>query len=166
MNFSVRRFEDRDADRAAEIMFDSFKTVFKEQWGEENRGTGDHWRKIAHEETPSSITTTFVAEQDDGKVIGVLHVTANLRWKLGTLHSIGVDPATFAKGVGRAMFVEAEKLWMKHKMRKVYTCTSHINQRALAFYKRQGFQEEGLLKSHFFDGIDEIQLGKFYKYED
>ena len=29
-----------------------------------------------------------------------------------------------------------------------------------------GFHEEGLLKSHFFDGIDEIQLAKFYKYDD
>ena len=72
----------------------------------------------------------------------------------------------FAKGVGKALVAEAEKLWKKHRMRKVYTCTSHINQRALAFYKSLGFEEEGLLKSHFFEGIDEIQLGKFYKYDD
>ena len=52
------------------------------------------------------------------------------------------------------------------RMRKVYTCTSHINQRALAFYKSLGFEEEGLLKSHFFEGIDEIQLAKFYTYND
>jgi ribosomal protein S18 acetylase RimI-like enzyme len=64
------------------------------------------------------------------------------------------------------MVAEAEKLWKKHRMRKVYTCTSHINQRAFAFYKSLGFEQEGLLKSHFFDGIDEIQLGKFYKYDD
>lgn len=165
MSFTVRKFEDRDAERVAEIMYESFKSVFKERWGEEDRQDGDHWKKRAHAETPACITTSFVAEQDDGTVIGFLHVTANLHRKLGTLHIIGVDPGIFAKGAGRAMFVEAEKLWLKHRMRKVHTCTSHVNQRALAFYKRQGFEEEGLLKSHFFDGIDEIQLAKFYKYE-
>lgn len=165
MGFLVRKFEDRDAERVAEVMYESFKTVFKERWENEKKGNGDNWKKCAHDVTPTSITTAFVAEQD-GVVIGFLHVTANILRGLGTLHSIGVDPNCFAKGVGKAMVAEAEKLWTEHRMRKVYTCTSHINQRALAFYKSLGFEEEGLLKSHFFDGIDEIQLGKFYKYED
>ena len=29
MDFTVREFEERDAERAAEIMYESFKTVFK-----------------------------------------------------------------------------------------------------------------------------------------
>lgn len=165
MDFTVRKFEERDAERVAEIMYESFKTVFKERWESEKKGNGDSYKKCVHNETPTSVTTAFVAEQD-GKVIGFLHIDANLHRKLGILHSIGVDPNVFARGVGKAMVAEAEKLWRKHRMRKIYTCTSHINQRALAFYKSLGFEEEGVLKSHFFDGIDEIQLGKFYKYED
>ena len=112
------------------------------------------------------IAASFVAVQEDGKVIGFLHVDANLKRGLGILHSIGVDPRVFARGVGKALVAEAEKFWRQHRMRKIYTCTSHINQRALRFYKSLGFHEEGLLKSHFFDGIDEIQLAKFYKYDD
>ena len=166
MDFFVRKFEERDAARVAEIMYDSFKTVFKEMWEKEEKGNGDYWKEHAHAESPTRIITSYVAEQADGTVIGFLNIEANLQRKLGILHSIGVDPNIFAKGVGKAMVAEAEKLWKKHRMRKVYTCTSHINQRAFAFYKSLGFEQEGLLKSHFFDGIDEIQLGKFYKYDD
>ena len=165
MDFIVRLFEERDAERVAEIMYDSFKSVFKERWDESHKGNAETYKKMVYTETPSSITASYVAEQD-GRVIGFLHVTAGIRWGLGTLHSIGVDPNVFAKGVGKALVAEAEKLWTKHRMRKVYTCTSHINERALAFYKRNGFQEEGLLKDHFFEGIHEIQLAKFYKYDD
>ena len=166
MSFIVRKFEERDAERVAEIMYESFKTVFKERWEKEKKDNGDDWKKNAHSATPTHIVTSFVAEQDDGTVIGFLNVDANLHRGLGILHSIGVDPNVFAKGVGKAMVAEAEKLWKENRMRKIYTCTSHINQRALAFYKSLGFEEEGLLKNHFFDGIDEIQLAKFYKYDD
>ena len=166
MAFTIRRFEDRDAARVAEIMYDSFKTVFGKMWETETKGDGSYWKEHARIERPDYIATSFVAVQDDGKVIGFLHVDANLKRGLGILHSIGVDPAAFARGVGTALVTEAEKFWRSRRMRKIYTCTSHINQRALAFYKHMGFHEEGLLKSHFFDGIDEIQLAKFYKYGD
>jgi ribosomal protein S18 acetylase RimI-like enzyme len=165
MSFTVREFEERDAARAAEIMYESFKTFFKERWGEDKRGTAEEYKKFLRSETPGNLSVAFVAEEE-GKVIGFLHVTASTACGLGVLHSIGVDPQVFSKGVGRAMVAEAEKLWRKLRMRKIYTCTSHINQRALAFYKSLGFEEEGLLKEHFMEGIDEIQLGKFYKYND
>ena len=164
MGLIVREFEERDAARAAEIMYESFKTVFKERWGEDKKGTEEGYRKFVRSETPGNISVAFVAEQD-GVVIGFLHVTASTSCGLGTLHSIGVDPNVFAKGVGKAMVAEAEKMWKSLRMRKVYTCTSHVNSRALAFYKSLGFEEEGLLKDHFFEGINEIQLGKFYKYD-
>ena len=158
----VRKFENRDAGRVAEILFQSFKSVFKELWDEKQSDDGEHWKKDAHVETPSQITTAFVAVLDEHPV-GFLHITANFRYGLGTLHCIGVDPGCFTRGVGKAMFAEADRFWKEHGIRKVYTCTSHINSRALAFYKSVGFEEEGVLKSHFFEGIDEIQLAKFYK---
>ena len=163
MAIVVRKFEDRDARRAAEILFDSFKSVFKELWCDEWKGDGEHWKKDAHSETPYGFVVSYVAE-DNGTVVGFLNVSASIRYGLGVLESIGVDPNCFSRGVGRALFNEAEKMWKEHRIRKVYTSTSHINTGALAFYKAMGFEEEGLLKSHFFEGIDEIQLAKFYKY--
>lgn len=165
MSFLIRKFEDRDAEKVSEIMYESFKTVFHELWDEKRKLGGEYWKKNAHSSTPDSMATMFVAEQD-GTVIGCLHISANITCGLGVLESIGVDPNIFAKGVGRAMVAEAEKLWKELRMRKIYTCTSHINQRALAFYKSLGFEEEGILKNHFFEGINEIQLAKFYKYDD
>jgi ribosomal protein S18 acetylase RimI-like enzyme len=165
MAVTVRNFEEKDAPRIAEIMYESFKSVFKERWGSENKDNGDCWKEHVKKSNPEKIQVVFVAE-DEGKVIGFLHVSADVKWGLGILHCIGVDPNCFARGVGKAMAAEAERLWQEKRMRKVYTCTSHINQRALAFYKSLGFEEEGLLKSHFFEGIDEIQLAKFYTYND
>ena len=163
MAVTVRKFEEKDAPRVAEIMYESFKTVFKERWESEKKDNGDYWKANANKTALPQIMIGFVAE-DEGTVVGFLHVEANLKRGLGILHSIGVDPACFAKGAGKAMVAEAERFWQEHRMRKIYTCTSHINQRALAFYKSLGFEEEGVLKSHFFDGIDEIQLAKFYTY--
>lgn len=164
MGVVVRKFEDRDAERVVDIMYESFKSFFKERWDESHRGKPENLKKSAHSETPGSIITSLVAEVD-GEVVGFLKIEINRSIGLGTLHSIGVDPRIFAKGVGKALVAEAEVLWRQYRMRKIYTCTSHINSRALAFYKSLGFEEEGLLKSHFMDGIDEIQLGKFYKYD-
>ena len=166
MAFTVRTFEEKDAAQVADVMYESFKTVFGSMWEKEGKGDGSYWKQHARSETPTHIVTSFVAVQEDGRVIGFLNVDANLKRGLGILHSIGVDPRVFAQGVGKALVAEAEKFWRQHRMRKIYTCTSHINQRALRFYKSLGFHEEGLLKSHFFDGIDEIQLAKFYKYDD
>lgn len=163
MAIIVRNFEKKDADRAAEIIFESFKGVFKERWSEEQRESAAQWQNKVYTETPSLITATFVAEEND-MVIGVLHISANIRFGLGILHCIGVDPGFAGKGVGKALAAEAELLWKKHRMRKVYTCTSHINTKALRYYKSLGFIEEGVLKNHFFEGIDEIQLAKFYTY--
>ena len=163
MAITIRKFEEKDARRVAEIMYESFKTVFKERWESEKKDNGDYWKANTHKKTPTLIMTGFVAE-DEGVVVGFLHVDANLHRRLGILHSIGVSPDCFAKGVGKALVAEAERFWQEHRMRKIYTCTSHINTRALKFYKSLGFEEEGVLKSHFFDGIDEIQLAKFYTY--
>ena len=70
MDFLVRKFEDRDAARVSEIMYESFKTVFKEMWEKEEKGNGDYWKEHAHAESPTSIITSYVAEQADGTVIG------------------------------------------------------------------------------------------------
>ena len=47
---------------------------------------------------------------------------------------------------------------------KLLTCPRFdLQKRALR--QKMGFREEGLLKSRFFEGIDEIRSDKFYKYD-
>ena len=161
MDIRVRPFEEKDAARVAVIMFESFRSVFGDMLGRTLKPES-YWKEISHSKSGDSIITSFVAEKD-GVVIGYLRVSINPGNGLGVLEVIGVDPSIFSKGTGKALFAAAEEFWKKHNIRKVYTCTSHINVNAQAFYKKLGFIEEGRLKDHFHKGIDEIQLGKFYE---
>ena len=160
MKFTVRKFEDRDAARVAVIMFESFKSVFGDLLGKQPPPE-TYWKEISHSERGGTLTTSFVAETKND-VIGYLRVSINPGNGLGVLEVIGVDPENFSKGTGKALFAAAEEFWKQNNIRKVYTCTSHTNTNAQAFYKKLGFVEEGRLKDHFHKGYDEIQLGKFY----
>lgn len=160
MSLTVRKFENRDAARVAVIMFESFRAVFGDTLGSKPQPES-YWQEISHSTIGGVIMTSFVAEQD-GVVIGYLRVSVNPKNGLGVLEVIGVDPNVFSKGTGTALFAAAEEFWKQNNIRKVYTCTSHINVNAQAFYKKMGFIEEGLLRDHFRKGLNEIQLGKFY----
>lgn len=160
MNVTVRKFENQDAARVSEIMFESFHSVFGDMIGDKPK-PGTHWQEVSHSNIGGIIMTAFVAEEN-GYVIGYLRVSVNPNNGLGVLEEIGVDPKVFAKGIGTALFAAAEAFWKQNNIRKVYTCTSHINVNAQAFYKKMGFIEEGLLRDHFRKGLNEIQLGKFY----
>ena len=162
MSMQVREFEERDAGQVARIMFESFRTFLGERMEKDAPESEAYWIRCSSGKTEHSVTRSFVAE-DGGMVIGYLCVSANTKCGLGVLNVIGVDPDTFSKGCGRALFHAAESFWKELKMRKIYTCTSHINLRAQAFYKKMGFAEEGRLKDHFYKGVDEIQLAKFYE---
>ena len=158
---TIRPFEERDAAAVSRVMFESFRTFLGDRMGD-RPAPPDYWIRNAVRTGENLVGAAFVAEEA-GQVIGFISVTANTRFGFGTLAEIGVDPAVFAKGTGRALFEAAEAFWKSHHLRKVTTCTSHINTRAQAYYARMGFHEEGRLKDHFFPGIDEIQLAKFYQ---
>ena len=160
MDIKIRKFEDRDAARVAVIMFESFRAVFGDLLGTKPREES-YWKEISHSNHGGVIMTSFVAELEQ-EVIGYLRVSVNPENGLGVLEVIGVDPHCFSRGTGKALFAAAEEFWKQNNIRKVYTCTSHINTNAQAFYKKLGFVEEGRLKDHFHKGLDEIQLGKFY----
>lgn len=159
----VRKFEKGDAGRVAQIMFESFRTFLGERMRDDKPEPEERWISCSSGETTGhSITRAFVAEEN-GRIIGYICVSGDTKSGLGVLHVIGVDPTVFSKGCGRALFEAAEAFWRDLHMRKIYTCTSHINTRAQAFYKKMGFIEEGRLRDHFFKGVDEIQLAKFYE---
>lgn len=160
LNINVRCFEDKDAEPVSRILFDSFKSFLGDRLSEEDRESPERIIKSSMAKSQDVETVSFVAEIND-EIIGYLCVTANLKRGLGILNRIGVDPNRHGAGIGRALFKYAEDFWTKHGMRKIYTCVSSINPQALAFYQKRGFQQEGILKDHFFNGVDEIQLARF-----
>ncbi len=160
MDIIIRKFENTDAERVADIMYASFNAVFGKS-EKMVRRPASYWQEISHGNTAGNITISYVAESN-GVVAGYLRVSINTSNGLGVLEVIGVDPNTFSRGIGQTLFAEAERFWKEHSIRKAYTCTSHTNLNAQKFYKKLGFEEEGRLKAHFHPDRDEIQLGKFY----
>ncbi|MDD2403737.1 MAG: GNAT family N-acetyltransferase [Victivallaceae bacterium] len=160
MNISVRKFEPKDAETLSQIQLDSFKTFLGDRITE--MVPSEEWCKVAAVKNEKAENAIFVAEQN-GSVVGFISASADLRRGLGVLNVIGVDPECHAKGIGSALFEAAEKFWTDRKMRKVWTCVSSINPKAQIYYLKQGFTPEGRWRDHFFDGIDEILLAKFYR---
>ncbi len=159
----IRLFEPSDAEEVADIMYRSFLTFLKER--SKPPKPAEYWaRRLTHCVDDDMETLAFVAEDDDGHVVGCLASTANLAYGLAGLDEIGVAPEAAGKGVGRQLFQAALKAWRERRMRKVWTDAASINPGAKQFYLKMGFVEEGIMRNHFFDGVDETVLALFLTY--
>ena len=94
MDIIIRKFENTDAERVSDIMYESFYSVFG-SIREVTRYPASYWQEISHSNVAGNIVTSFVAEKD-GTVIGYLRVSINTANGLGVLEVIGVDPKVFA----------------------------------------------------------------------
>lgn len=159
----TRTFREADAQQVSKIMILAWKSFLGDKY---TRDDEEFWLPDRLEEgslvrSRLSETVSFVAEEERN-VRGYVRVTSH-RNGLGTLEVIGVDPGSFAKGVGALLMKEAESYWRRTGMRKISTCVSAHNKRALLFYIKHGFVPEGYRKDHFREGVDEIILGRFLK---
>ena len=162
MNVRVRPFRDEDAAAVSAVQFESFKSYLGDLMELKEPRPAEYWIRHARSSTPEGITETFVAEDDNGEVLGFVTVSINLLRRLGSLVRIGVLPRCAHAGIGSQLFGAADGFWRSHNARKVCTCVSSINPCAYAFYLKHGFHREGILKDHFFPGVDEYQLALFY----
>ena len=157
----VRKFQKRDAKQASKVMRAAFQNFLAECY------TKDHEDRFAPSvlagdsvaRSRFSETTSFVVV-DGQQVVGYVKVTSD-RNRLGSLQVIGVDPDYFGQGVGSLLMKAAERFWARKKQRKISTCTSVGNRRALIYYIKHGFVPEGYCRDHFAPGVDEIILGRF-----
>lgn len=160
---NVRPFETKDAQRVSDILVAAFKSFLKDRFNENDTA---HSRpaeliKGAHVKDQFMESRTFVAEED-GKVLGVVKVTARTNG-LGMFDVVGVDPNCHAHGIGALLMARAEAFWAEHKQRKIDTCVSAHNKKAIMYYLKHDFIPEGYRKDHFREGVDEIILGRFLK---
>ena len=159
----VRKFREQDAMQVSRVMITAFKTFLKEKFtkDDEERFSPSFWRRTGQAKDKFSQTVSFVVV-DGKKVVGYMKAVAN-RNGLGSLDVVGVNPEYFGKGVGKLLIQNGEKFWKSKNMRKISTCVSAHNKRALLYYIKNGFVPEGYRRDHFEKGVDEIILGKFIK---
>jgi ribosomal protein S18 acetylase RimI-like enzyme len=116
----------------------------------------------------------YIIGVQDGQVIGLM------TWKmhdvpkhqLAELHKIAVSDSMKGSGIAKLLFVHgldhinewyAEK---GQKLRKLYVLTHDNNDRAIAFYKKLGFEQEVIIPNHYYKGVGEVVLGMYMEGED
>ncbi len=159
-DLTVRPMDAGDAPRASAILNAAFRGFLGDKFPEDSpHFHPDILIATARVEDPFMSSRIFVAEQQ-GKVVGVVKVTAG-RNGLGVFDYIGVDPDSHTRGVGSLLMAKAEEFWRDHHQRKIDTCVSAHNTKAIKFYLKHGFIPEGYRRDHFIVGVDEIILGRF-----
>jgi ribosomal protein S18 acetylase RimI-like enzyme len=158
---TVRKFEDGDAARASEILRAAFRSFLGEKYSDSGYFSPEELVKRARLEDKFSVTAVFVAEED-GRLAGVISVCAGANG-LGSLENIGVDPNCHSRGIGGLLMAKAEEFWTERKQRKIGTCVSAHNKKALMYYLKHDFIPEGYRRDHFIPGVDEIILGRFLR---
>jgi len=158
---AVRVFRPEDAEQVSKVMTASFLSFSKTSDPKriKERFAPSYWVKTSLIKEKFSETKSFVAVEGK-KIVGYIKAIA-MDGGLGSLEIVGVDPASFGKGVGDLLMKAATRFWIGKKLRKISTCVSSHNTKGMIFYIRHGFVPEGFRPNHFHDGVHEIPLGKF-----
>ncbi len=157
----VRRFKPEDSKSASKIMIEAFRSFIGERLSQLDLKSfsSQVLRKTSNTKRDNSETVSYVVEED-GRILGYIQGSATTRG-LGSLNVVGVDPKFFHKGIGTALMRKMEEFWKRKKQRKVSTCVSAHNTRALVYYLKNRFIPVGYQKEHFMVGVDEIVLDRF-----
>jgi len=161
----VRRFAPQDAEEVCRLMKEAFRSFLGDRWTEKDDRyfAPEVLRQSANKKDFFSETVSYVAVEGS-EIVGYIKGTASENG-LGSLEVVGVRPSHFGKGVGSALMKALEEFWASRALRKVSTCVSACNKRALLYYIKHDFIPEGYCKDHFREGMDEIILGRFLKKE-
>ena len=101
-----------------------------------------------------------IIEKNTGKVIGETGLLRiDLQWHRSDLTIISPDPADQGKGYGtEAVKLMLQQAFESHKLNRVALATVAFNDKAIDFYKKIGFKQEGIEEQGFYCN------GKFYDF--
>ena len=152
MSFRVRPADPSDADRLARLADEVSSEP--EGWlisiAGEWRSASDErrylkaLRRYAH-------AAVFVAERDDGEIVGRLSIARDPHPSSAHVADVGLMVAIAARrqGVGRAL-LEAAVGWARSVgIRKLELHVFPWNEAAIALYEAVGFEREGYRKAHY-----------------
>jgi len=161
MESYVRLFKKDDAGKVSAILVSAFKSFLGEKFDDvlAKHFSAETLVDVGASKDYFHETKIFVATCDEG-LVGAINVTAGING-LGALNYVGVDPECHAKGVGALLMRRAEEFWKERRQRKIHTCVTAHNKKALLYYIKNDFVPEGYCRDHFYVGVDEIMLGRF-----
>jgi len=157
----IRKFKNEDAVAVSKIMNKAFRSFLGDKMSESTRAgfSPKNLKKNSCVTGYDGKTVSFVAEER-GRITG--YISGSIKHcGLACLSVVGVDPDIASKGIGTALMKKLEDFCHRNKMRKIYTCVSAHNTKAMIYYIKNGFIPEGCQRDHFIEGVDEILLGKF-----
>ncbi|NLB64086.1 MAG: GNAT family N-acetyltransferase [Fibrobacter sp.] len=103
----------------------------------------------------------WVAEDFFGRIIG--YMIAQIQYDQVELLSIMVKPSFQRRGVAFALLKKLEKmvsLLVTHPFQGLYLEVSVLNQKALGFYKKNGFVKMGMRKNYYAQGDHALLMVK------
>jgi len=102
----------------------------------------------------------ILVAEEDGNIVGGLVIVAKQQdsdWKLFSFKHIAVSKDFQHKGIGSDLLKEAEKI---AKNGKIEIMVAETEADAVEFYQKNGYQKEGILKSHYRKGESCFVMGK------
>ena len=135
-------------------------------WTNENSPVLHYYATVEEYKEKVSDRRIFVAA-DAQKVHGFIdvhHPTPLLAHKKQWMLGIGVHPQSQSLGIGKKLLDHVKKAGKKEHIHKLSLRVMGANSRAIQFYRKNGFIQEGLFKDEFFiDGqfCDDYQFAFF-----
>ena len=99
--------------------------------------------------TPEAQVVLLVAEDDEGKIVGIAAVgpdRAEADSVLGELQMINVSPEAWGRGVAKLLLVGAEHELREMGFQEAVLWVLDSNARARRFYEREGWSADGVVK--------------------
>ncbi|EES74958.1 acetyltransferase, GNAT family [Paenibacillus sp. oral taxon 786 str. D14] len=116
----------------------------------------------------SEVGSTILVAEDQGQLVGYLAVFGGQakRTKHVGYIVVGITQAYSGKGIGTRLFQAAEAWRAQTELTKFELTVMIPNERAVALYKKMGFEVEGVKRNSIrVDGnyVDEYYMGKIFE---
>ncbi len=159
MSFAIRHADPSDAEQLARLADEV--SAEPEGWlisvAGEWRSAGDERRYLkALRRHPHA--AVFVAERDDGRIVGRLSVGRDPHPASAHVADLGLMVASEARrqGIGTALLHAAVEWARETGVRKLELHVFPWNHAAIALYDRFGFEREGYRKGHYRRGGEDV----------
>jgi L-phenylalanine/L-methionine N-acetyltransferase len=158
VTFAVRPAEPRDAGELKEL--GDAVAAEPEGW----LATHNGWRSVTDERRYLRAlrryphAAVFVAEAEDGRVIGRLSISRDQHPASRHVADLGlmVDAEYRRRGIGRALLDAAVEWAREAEVRKLELHVFPWNEAAIALYEDFGFVREGYRKNHYYRGEEYV----------